>query len=106
MKKIHQMGGTIIMISHDMHLVAEYASRVVVLKQGKIALDGSPKEIFFRNFEDLEAWQLNPPTVPRMTYDLREQGFPKSEAGLYPPTNGCRKITAGRCLSATPGRWR
>ena len=45
-RKLHNAGTTIIMISHDMDLVAQYAKRVIVLKNGNILLDGTPQEVF------------------------------------------------------------
>lgn len=41
-----EAGKTIVIITHDMELVAEYCPRVVVLSQGKIIADGSPEEVF------------------------------------------------------------
>ena len=35
----------IIMISHDLSLAGQYARRIVLLDRGKIAADGSPKEV-------------------------------------------------------------
>ncbi|MDO9628490.1 MAG: energy-coupling factor transporter ATPase [Acholeplasmataceae bacterium] len=37
---------TIILISHDMDLVSEYAKRVIVLDEGKIVFDGTKEELF------------------------------------------------------------
>ncbi|WP_349402018.1 ECF-type transport system, ATP-binding protein [Candidatus Phytoplasma solani] len=53
-------GKTIIVITHDMNLVANYAKRVVALTQGKIIFDGS-KESFFEN-----------PKFPSFNLDLPE----------------------------------
>jgi energy-coupling factor transporter ATP-binding protein EcfA2 len=44
--QLFEKGKTIIIISHDMPLVAEHARRVVVLNKGQIALDGSPEAVF------------------------------------------------------------
>jgi len=76
MKNLNEKGGTIIMITHDMQLVAEYADRVIVIKDGKIELDGSPRDVFYKHFEQLEEWNLSPPTVPRISYELKNYNFP------------------------------
>ena len=39
-------GVTIVMVSHDMSLVAQYARRVLVLHGGSVALDGTPDTLF------------------------------------------------------------
>lgn len=39
-------GSTVIMVSHNMDLAAEIADRLIVLADGKIAMDGTPEEVF------------------------------------------------------------
>ena len=39
-------GATIILVTHDMEAVAAHAERVVVLRDGRIAADGPPGEVF------------------------------------------------------------
>lgn len=46
---LHQRGRTIVMITHDMALVAEYATRAVVMKLGQVLLDSTPAALFARN---------------------------------------------------------
>jgi energy-coupling factor transport system ATP-binding protein len=60
-KKIHdEEGKTIILISHDMDLVSEYAKRVLVLDEGKLVFDG-PKEALFEH-PDFDQFHLDLPT--------------------------------------------
>jgi len=67
---------TVIIITHDMDLVANYAERVLVLCQGKILLDGSPREVFSRPEVLKETW-IEPPVVTRIGQELHnELGFP------------------------------
>ena len=48
--KIHkETGKTIIMITHDMDIVYQYASRVIVLNESKITYDGNKEELFKSN---------------------------------------------------------
>ncbi|MFI5497184.1 ABC transporter ATP-binding protein [Actinoplanes sp. NPDC051859] len=62
---LHAEGATVIVVSHDMQLVAEHATRVVVLAEGRIAADGTPAEVFSRELPG-----LRPPPVARATRAL------------------------------------
>ena len=44
-RKLQQQGKTILVIEHDMHFISEFSSRIVVLNQGQVVLDGSPQEV-------------------------------------------------------------
>lgn len=46
LRKLAQQGHQIIVSTHDMDLVATHFKRVVVFDQGKLAFDGSPRELF------------------------------------------------------------
>jgi energy-coupling factor transport system ATP-binding protein len=54
---------TYLMITHDMRAVATYATRVVVLRDGRLALDGPPAAVFARRAELAECGILPPPTA-------------------------------------------
>lgn len=43
---LHRQNHTVILVTHDMKLVAEMAHRIVILKEGKIVAEGSPRMIF------------------------------------------------------------
>ena len=45
-KKVADTGMTMIVVSHEMNFVKKCASRVLFIDNGKIALDGTPKEVF------------------------------------------------------------
>jgi energy-coupling factor transport system ATP-binding protein len=57
-----------------MELAAEYAERIVVMKQGEILLDG-PTANVFSSSEELRAAGLVPPLPSRLAMDLRKQGI-------------------------------
>lgn len=57
---LNKMGSTIIFITHHMWVVAEYAHRVYVVKDGKILLEGLTREIFSQE-KILEDSSLRPP---------------------------------------------
>jgi len=51
----NRLGITVIVISHDISLVSEYCEGIIVMKDGKILLDGTPYEIFaYLNIDMLE----------------------------------------------------
>lgn len=64
-KKLHSLGKTIIVITHDMNIVAEYAKRCIVMNNGEILIDGTPKEVFLRE-DILEKAHLKPPTITQL----------------------------------------
>jgi ABC-type branched-subunit amino acid transport system ATPase component len=68
-KKISREGTTVVIISHDMKLIAKYCERIIVLRKGEILLDGSTSEIFSRN-ELLESTNLQPPKVTQVAQQL------------------------------------
>lgn len=70
-EKLHSAGTTIIMISHDMDLVAQYAKRVIVMKDGEISLDGTPQEIF-SNEEVLRESFLAAPQLCKLSLQLKD----------------------------------
>ena len=80
-KRLHDDGTTIIMISHDMELVEEHAERVIVLEKGEILLDGKTKQIF-SNFEVLREASLLPPQIARLTKSLEDLGLEEEERCL------------------------
>jgi len=58
-------GHTIIIITHEMSIVARYAQRVIVLGQGRVLLDGSTREIFARP-DILKKTFVEPPQITRL----------------------------------------
>ncbi|MDO5678014.1 MAG: ATP-binding cassette domain-containing protein [Propionibacteriaceae bacterium] len=58
-----------VVATHDMHLVADWANRVIVLEQGRIAADLEPRELFARP-ELLSRARLVPPQVATLGLEL------------------------------------
>lgn len=71
--RLHKQGSTVVMISHAMDDVARFATRAVVMDQGRIAMEGAPADIF-RHAEELEKMGLDVPSVCRMGLLLRAAG--------------------------------
>ncbi|MEN6378346.1 MAG: ATP-binding cassette domain-containing protein [Methanofastidiosum sp.] len=65
-KELHKKNVTVILITHDMGLVSELSERVVVMGNGQIIGDGTPKEIF-ANDDLLERASLEPPQIMKFS---------------------------------------
>jgi len=75
-KKLNQKGTTVIVISHNMDLMAAYCHRVVVFLDGQVIHIGTPKEVFQR--EDILArTALKPPQVTQIAKKLSDLGVPQ-----------------------------
>ncbi|ARJ71906.1 energy-coupling factor transporter ATP-binding protein EcfA2 [Latilactobacillus sakei] len=74
-EKLHrEQGMTIVMVTHQMDDVANYADHVVVLENGGIAKSGTPREIF-ADPEWLTSKQLGLPTTTQFAQALIKKGF-------------------------------
>jgi len=70
-------GHTIIIITHEMPIVSQYAERVVVLAKGKILLDGTTREVFSEP-ELLAQSFVKPPQITRLAQALNGNGIPRN----------------------------
>lgn len=74
-EKLHsEQGMTIVMVTHQMDDVANYADNVIVLEHGKLAKTGAPREIF-ADPDWLTEKQLGLPTTTQFAQALMRQGF-------------------------------
>ena len=73
-KELHQGGMTIVLVTHLMDDVSNYADWVYVLEKGRIGLSGSPKSVF-QEIEFLESKQLGVPKITQFAAHLRERGI-------------------------------
>ncbi len=67
--ELNNEGKTIIFLTHHMRYVAEFAKRVIVVKEGKIILDSATREAFTK-VEILKSAFAEPPVITTLTYDL------------------------------------
>lgn len=74
LSQLHQNGKTILLITHNMDLVARIAYRVVALKKGKIIWDGS-KADFFADPQILASAGLDRPRMVKILDQYRSQGL-------------------------------
>lgn len=79
-------GRTVIAISHDMRFVAETFGRVVVMRGGRIVLDGTPAEVFGEaSWPVLASTGLEPPLAARVGAYLGLGSTPTESALLEAP---------------------
>lgn len=78
---VRRSGVTIILVSHSMEDIARFASRVIVLAQGKVLFIGTPRELFAEE-EILLRAGLEPPPITKLlqTLNLDEQALTVDEA--------------------------
>ena len=83
-------GTTVIFVTHSMEDAARMASRIVVMRDSHVFMDGTPPEIFSRAGELLEAG-LDVPQITRVFLKLREMGAPVRE-GVYTVEQAAQEI--------------
>ncbi|WP_243208452.1 energy-coupling factor transporter ATPase [Oscillibacter hominis] len=68
-------GNTVILVSHSMDEIARNVDRILVLKDAKVLMQGTPREVFARA-EELESAGLNVPQVTKIARALHQRGLP------------------------------
>ncbi|MDO5848024.1 MAG: ATP-binding cassette domain-containing protein [Methanobrevibacter sp.] len=74
LNKLNEDGMTIVISSHDVEMINDFADRIFVLKDGEIIGDGTPDEIF-SNHELLETASLKPPKTAEILKILKNNGL-------------------------------
>ena len=69
-KSLHNAGKTIILVTHQMEYVLNYATRVIVFKNGNIISDSTPSDLY--NKENIEQFGIN---VPDITYFINKMAL-------------------------------
>ena len=73
-RNIKNEGATVIMVSHSMDDVSKMCDRIIVMNQGKIALDAAPAEVF-KHSEFLDSIHLGVPAAAKLRERLNKNGF-------------------------------
>ena len=74
-KELHdEQGITVVLVSHSMEDVANYADHIIVMEKGRVHMDGTPREIF-SYIEELEEIGLAAPRVTYIMHELNKRGF-------------------------------
>ncbi len=76
-KTVHELnrkeGITVLLITHYMEEVTG-ADRVIVMDEGRVVMDGTPREIFSQ-VEKLKSYRLDVPQVTELAYELKQKGL-------------------------------
>ncbi|MEG2203099.1 MAG: energy-coupling factor transporter ATPase [Christensenellaceae bacterium] len=73
-KKLNEEGVTIVMISHNMDGLCDYATRIIAMNNGEVYADGTPKQVF-ADVEKLKAVGLGASEARTLAYQLKKCGF-------------------------------
>ena len=68
MLNLNKNGRTIIFVTHNMSMAAEYAGRIIVMDNKRIVTDGTPEEVFCKT----ENTFINPPQITILSRELRK----------------------------------
>lgn len=72
-RELHDEGITVVLITHFMEEAAQ-ADRIVIMDQGNIALDGTPRQVF-SNVEQIRKMDLDVPLPVELCHRLRKRGI-------------------------------
>ena len=73
-KQLHANGMTIVLVTHLMDDVANYADWVYVMEKGKLIRSGKPRDVF-QEVEFLETIKLGVPKITKFAANLERRGF-------------------------------
>lgn len=93
-KEIHDKETTVILVSHDMDVVLEYAEKVIVLQDGKVLKIASPTELF--QDENFESYSLEMPIVYQFAVALIKNGIAIDLTKVKNPETLAKEIVKAR----------
>jgi len=64
-EELKKLGKTIILITHDIHLAWNYAERLIIMKDGKIEIDG-PTDSIMKEEEKLRECNITVPNIAKL----------------------------------------
>lgn len=74
-QKIYGTGTSIVLVTHNMDIVLQYAQDVVVLSKGKIVKEAKPLELF-QQLDFLKKVAIEPPYIFKVAMELIDNGLP------------------------------
>ncbi len=90
----HEEGHTVVIITHEMPIVAAYAQRTIVLGEGRLILDGSTREVFSKP-EILAQTYVEPPQITQLGQALSDLGLPRDALVLEELQEAFRGLAKG-----------
>lgn len=76
MEELHRQGHTLLLVSHDMRIVAEHAREILVMHEGRVLAHGPTREVL-RQTEVLAQAQIRPPQIMELGRRLAAWGLPE-----------------------------
>jgi energy-coupling factor transporter ATP-binding protein EcfA2 len=97
---MHAAGHTIVLVSHDMQLVAEHCRELLVMDGGRALMKGTPAEVFSRA-SHLTRASLAPPPVTALAARLADTGLPNAllTVDAFAEAYGRLRGTQDTCVS-------
>lgn len=96
-QQMHQeTGNTVILVSHSMEDIARYVDRILVMNQGSLVYDATPKDVF-SHYKELETMGLAAPQITYIMNDLKNAGFPVDPSAIT-TEEGLASILEAICL--------
>ena len=89
----HKRGTAVIIVSHEMEDMVRYADRVMIISDGVIALEGTPKEVFSQ-VERVRELGADVPGVTDIMDELMKRGFPEMEMQVDTEAAACEIAAA------------
>jgi len=77
-----ERGMTIVIVEHEVEVLAAYADRIIVMSGGRVVLNGSPRAVLSQ-VDELARYHARPPQVTELAHALAQRGRPVAE---YPVT--------------------
>ena len=78
-KELNEKGTTIILVTHDVNIVFEYATDVIVMNEGKVEIHCTPEELFK---EDVEKYSLETPLIQKTVNLCLKKGLKINTANI------------------------
>jgi len=91
LKRLNRDGMTIVLVSHDMNDVAEYADRMIVMGNGQVLYDDLPEKVF-QEAETMKKLGLDIPYVTQIMELINEEGHPV-RTNLYRMQDAVAELT-------------
>lgn len=79
-KKLNKAGTTIILVTHDINIVYEYASDVIVMDEGRVVLQTTPAKLFK---EDVTKYSLETPLIQKVVNLCSKKGLKISTSKIH-----------------------